>query len=196
MKIISGFFVYRVYITYKSHFSSSDADISKYNYNLFNVSYDAFLSTKGVHYYDKIAKRIQKEKEVVNLFISAFIDNPNTWIGDIFLNLSHYINLKEERENRLSNLSYLFKKDCINMIAKGLLFNNELGNFVFNEFTQANIELETFIIFKKIFNFSLDNNIEYDYIYRVKYEKYEFLLNINTEKYKLLLKEAIMSFRD
>ena len=82
------------------------------------------------------------------------------------------------------------------MIDKGLKFSPDMGDFVFNEFMQSNIELETFIIFKKIFNFSIDKNVTYDYIYKCKYEKYEFLLNIDTEKYKLILKEVIMSFRD
>jgi hypothetical protein len=154
------------------------------------------LNARGQHFYDKIAKKLQKEKEIVNLFISAFIDNPEIWIGDIWLNLPYYIELKEERENRLANISYLFKKDCINIIDKGLKFNSDMGNFIFNEFMQSNIELETFIIFKKMFKFSIDNNVTYDYIYRVKYEKYEFLLNIDAEKYKSILKEVIMSFRD
>jgi len=196
MKIVSGFFVYKVYVTYKAHFNQPNADISKYNYALFNVEYTSFLNTKGQYYYDKLAKRIQKESELVSLFISAFLNNPNTWIGDIVMDLSFYIELKEARESRIANLNYLFRKDCINMIVKGLKFDNGIDEFVFKEFMDSNIELETFIIFKQMFDFNLDNNITYDYTYKGKYLKYEYLLKVNLKKYKLLLREALMSFRD
>ena len=196
MNIISGFFVYKVYISYKSHFTQPSADISKYGFNLFNIPYETFLKTKGHMYYDKIAKIMKKENEVVSLFISAFLDNPSVWIGDICLNINHYIELKNKREGRILNLPYLFRKDCKYMLERGMVFDNTIAEFVYEEFMMSNIELETFIIFKKIFNFSLDNNVTYDYIYKGKYEKYEFLIKIDENKYKKILEEAIMLMRD
>ena len=147
---------------------------------------------KHIHFYDTIAKKLKKEEYIINLFIAAFIDDPNTWIGDICLNLSHYIDLKEKREGHIANLSYTFKRNCIMLMQKGMKFNDTLQDFIFAEFMASEIDVETFIIFKKIFNFTLDKNINYDYIYRGKYEKYEFLLNVDIEKYKNLLKESIM----
>ena len=196
MKIVSGFFVYRVYITYKAHFSSSKFDINTYNYNLFNPSYSTFLTTKGIHYYDYLAKKIRTEKNVVSLFIAAFMDDPNVWIGDIYTDLEHYLDLKEIRESRIDNMSYIFKQNCVYLLEQGMRFNDKMGTFVLYRFLESNIEVETFIILKKIFIFNLDNNTNYDYLYRGKYEKYEFLLRIDTEKYKKILKEIVMTFRD
>ena len=196
MRIISGFFVYKAYVTYKAHFNQKGSDISKYNFNIFNISYETFLNTKGHHYYDNIAKKIQKESDIINLLISAFLDEPSVWIGDIWLNIHHYIDLKEVRENRIANMAYVFRRDCIYLLDSGMIFDDGLGEFVLDIFLQSNIELETFIIFRKIFEFNLDKVINYNYLYKGKYEKYEFLLNINKEKYKLILQEAIMNFRD
>ena len=89
MKIVSGFFVYKVYITYKAHFSTS-TDISKYNFRLFNISYETFINTNGKKYYDKIAKKFKTEQNVISLFVSAFVDDANLWIGDISNNISYY----------------------------------------------------------------------------------------------------------
>lgn len=196
MKIVSGFFVYRVYISYKAHFSASNTDLSKYRFRLFNPSYDAFLNTNGHSYYDKIAKLLKTEKEVTNLFISAFLDDPDIWIGSICLELDKYLDLKEQREHLIQNMSYVFAKDCKYLLTSGMKFNDALGDFAFEAVMSSSIELETFIILKKIFNFTIDNNTTYDYIYRLQYMKYEFLLNVDVEKYKLILKEAVMQNRD
>lgn len=196
MQIISGFFVYKVYVTYKAHFTQKGSDISKYNFRIFNMPYESFLKTKGQHYYDRIATKIKTENDVISLFIAAFMDNPDVWIGDIYLNLAHYMDLKNTRESRIDNISYLFKKDCINLLNDGMTFDDTLGRFIFNRLMESNIEIETFIIFKKIFNLKLDNLPLYDYIYKGKYEKYEFLLKVNTKNYKIILEEIIMTFRD
>lgn len=196
MRIISGFFVYKAYITYKTHFTQEGVDISMYGYKLFNISYESFLNTKGKYYYDKIAKKIQKESDLISLFIAVFVDSPDIWIGDIWDNINQYIELKNERESRIDNMSYLFKKDCIYLIDSGMSFDDTTGEFILSSFMKSDIELETFIILKKIFRFELDNVTAYDYFYRGKYEKYEFLLNINIEKYKIILKEVVMNSGD
>ncbi len=196
MKIVSGFYVYRAYVSYKSHFSKSSSDISKYRFNLFKIPYDTFLNTNGKQFYDKIAKRLQKEDTVIGVLISAFMEDPNLWIGDIAEELNRYIDLKDERESRINNLSYIFRQNCVYLIEDGMKFDDGMGKFVLYRFLESNIELETFIIFKKIFNFTLDGVTNYDYLYKGKYVKYEFLLDINIDKYKKILKEVLMTFRD
>jgi hypothetical protein len=183
-----------MYISYRAHFKDKETDISKYGYNAFRIPYDTFLKTRGQHYYDLLSQKVKSDKVLIPLFIATFLDDPQTWIGDIVLNYTHYNSLREIHEGRLGNLSYLFKKDCINMMDRGLKFDPSMGDFVFQQFNQSDIELETFIIFKKMFNFSLDNNTKYNYLYPCKYRKYELLLNVNMKKYKQFLKEVIMSF--
>lgn len=196
MKIVSGYFVYKVYTSYKAHFSASNTDLSKYGFRLFNPSYDTFLNTKGKQFYDKIAKKLQTEIEVTNLFIAAFLDDPDLWIGNIVSNLSRYIELKELRTGKLANMPYIFNDNCTKLLREGMKFNDDMGEFCFNALMKSSIELETFIVLKKIFNFVIDNNTTYDYIYSSKYLKYEYLLTIDVEKYKIILKEAIMQNRD
>ena len=196
MKIVSGFFVYRVYISYKAHFSASTADISKYEFGLFKPSYDAFISTKGHFYYDRIAKLLKTESEFTILFISAFLYDPDVWIGDVYMDLDKYKDLKTAREDLLQDMHYIFAKDCKHLMSTGMKFNKDLGEFVFDKLMSSSTELETFIILKKIFKFNLDNNSTYDYIYRIKYTKYEYLLKIDIDKYKSILKEVIMQSKD
>jgi len=196
MKIISGFFVYRVYISYKAHFSSTKTDISKYKFKLFNPPYEQFMNTKGHSFFDKIAKRMKTEKEVTTLFIAAFLEDPDIWIGTVCMDLPKYIDLKEKREAILQDMPYRFAKDCKTLLEAGLRFNDTMGNFVFSKFMDGSISLESFIVMKKIFKFDIDNNPTYDYIYEVKYYKYELLLEVNIKKYKQILQEVIMQLRD
>lgn len=196
MKIVSAFYVYRLYITFKAHFSQETTDISKYGFRPFKISYDTFIETRGIEYYERIAKRMKKEKDVVGLFISAFIEDPNTWIGTIADDMPRYIDLKEIRDSRLDNIKYLFQKNMLYLLDSGMKFDGSMGQFCLYRFLESNIELETFIILRKIFNFTLDNTPNYDYLYKGKYEKYEMLLNVDTEKYKKLIEEIIMSNRD
>lgn len=193
---ISGYHVYRIYLTYKTHFNSKAYSLDKYNFHLLKPSYESFLDIKGQHYYDILAEKCKKEDFISNLFIAAFMDDATLWIGDIVNNYSHYIDLKTIWEGRLANLGYTFKQECLYLLEKGMKFDDKMGEFVFQEWLNAKLTLETFIILKKMFHFSFDSNIAYDYSFGSKYEKYECLLKIDKDKYRKLLEEAIMSNRD
>jgi hypothetical protein len=192
MKIPSGFFVYKVYITYKAHFSYSNTNIAKYNFKNFNVSYNSYVNTKGKHYYIWLGQKLRNKMMVVNFFITAFIDDRDHWIGTISDNYEELINQTHSRLARLNNIEYIFKKDSIYLLDTGMKFDNTIGDFVLSAFVSSKISLETFIIFRRLFNFNLDNNPNYNYLYKVKYEKYEKLISINTDTYKQILKEVIM----
>jgi hypothetical protein len=155
------------------------------------MPYDKFNTFKGQKYCDYLAKRLKDENTLIGILISAFIKDPNTWIGEISNDLSRYRKLKEQRDNKISNLSYSFRAVCIKLLQNGLKFDNSLGEKVFDSFMKNEMSVEEFIIFKKIFNFSVDKNDSYEYIYKLKYKKYEMLLNIDIEKYKMILKEEI-----
>ncbi len=195
MKIVSGYYVFLVYRTYKAHFNSPTTDIKKYKFNVFNIPYNQFIESKTKHYCDRIAKRIKTERDVTLLLISAFKYDSSLWIGLIADELDKYIDLKEEHENTINNMPYIFKEDCLHLLKSGMKFNDEMGEFALKQLLDSKIKLESFIVLKKIFNFNLDSNSNYVYIYKVKYTKYEWLLSINTPKYKKILEEAIMIFR-
>jgi hypothetical protein len=197
MKIISGFFVYQYYVLYKAHFSDINIDITKYNGPFRKkITYDTFIKNKNQHYYDSVAIKIKEKEKLKHLLIVAFVKDPYTWIGEINDDFMHLNQLREEWEGKIANMQYLFKKDCINMFDNGLKFDQDFGTNVFKSFNDGNIELETFIILRKIFNFSLDGIFEYDYLYKDKYLNYEQILNVDENKYKQILKEVIMTLRD
>jgi len=195
MKIVSGFYVYKAYTTYKAHFSSSNTDISKYNYQLFNVPYDRFVNVKGKQFYDKIAKILQTEEEVIHLFIAAFLHDPELWIGTIANDLHKYIDMKKELQSKYANMPYIFAKDCTFLLKEGMKFTPEMGEFCFNALMKSAIEIETFLILRKIFGLKVDNSSTYDYIYGVRFKKYELLFRVNENKYKSILQEVIMQLR-
>jgi hypothetical protein len=163
MKIASGFFVYKTYITYKAHFSAR-TDVSKYNYKNFRVSYPSYIDTKGRHYYIWLAGRLKKKPLIVNFFITAFLINKDWWIGEIADEYEEILSETHKRLSRIENMTYTFRKDATFLFESGMKFNGTLGSFVLNAFLANKISLETFIIFRRIFNFNLDNDPNYIYI--------------------------------
>lgn len=188
---ITGYYTYRIFITLKAHFNQKNFDINKYDFNYLKPSYDTFLKTKGIKFYDSLAKKAVSEKRLVNILICAFVNDPTTWIKDIVNNFNTFNENAIEWENKINNFPYIFEQDCYLLMEKGLKFDSSLGDFVFSEFCNGNISVESFIIFKKIFIFSLDNNINFEYIYKDKYSKYELLLKFDLSKYKNILEGVI-----
>jgi len=191
MKIISGFRVYRFYITLKAHFQGK-ADITAFDYNPFRFTYATYLDNKGLNYFEWLATKLRDDSTTINFFITAFLlDNTHT----IYSICDDYETIREKMEIRLGKIekmAYHFKKDCKYLIDAGWKFDKDMGNFLLNQFLSSNIELETFIILRKMFNFSLDGLPDYEYIYRDMYERYELFFSIDMEKYKTILEEAIM----
>ena len=189
--IITGYYAYRIYLTLKAHFSQDHFNINKYDFNYLTPSYETFLKTSGIKFYDILAKNVRTEKRLVNILICAFLDDPNIWIKQIVDKYSELVEITDEWESKINNLPYIFEQDCYYLMEHGLKFDSSLGEFIFSEFCNGNINVETFIIFKKIFIFSLDNNINFEYIYKDKYTKYELLLKFDLSKYKEILEGVV-----
>jgi len=188
---ITGYYAYRIFLTMKAHFNQENFDINKYDFHFLKPPYETFLKTKGIGLYDILAKKVKSEKQLVNILICAFIRDPTTWIKDIVENYSDYKKRSDKWEGKMNNFPYLFEQDCYKLMERGLKFDSSLGEFVLDEFCNGNINVETFIIFKKIFVFSLDKSLNFEYIYKHKYSKYELLLKFDLTKYKEILEGVV-----
>ena len=189
--VITGYYTYRIFLSMKAHFNQEHFDINEYEFNYLKPPYETFLKTKGMDFYDILAKKVKTENQLVNILICAFIRDPSTWIKDIIDNYSEYKKRSDEWEGKIKNFPYLFEQDCYYLMEKGLKFDKTMGDFILNEYCSSNINVETFIIFKKIFVFSLDNNLNFEYIYKHKYSKYELLLKFDLTKYKEILEGVV-----
>lgn len=188
--LITGYYAYRIFLTIKSHFNNKNYNLSDYEFNYIKPKYETFLKSNTI-FYDILAKKSKTEKELVNILICAFMKNPTIWIKDIIDDYTYYRDLKNSWESKINNFPYLFKHDIAFLLENGMSFDISIGSFVFDKLISHKIELETFIILKGIFNFCLDNDDNYKYLYPNKYVKYECILQFDLNKYKKMLEEII-----
>ena len=196
--IVTPFNVFCEYLAQKSHFSNVNYDYFKYNKKV-RASLTSFNKRRDKYWFEKTSRKYSDE-EVVDFLVSNFAlsDNPqNLWIGEI-------INSGErtytEWMRRQQSLSYLFKEQ-----SEQLLSNNKLKDvlscskghpILLKKFLGGEINLETIVIFDKIFSYrkNFDKKLD-DPIWEtvsLKIQKYSpFLNNIDIIKYKKILRDIL-----
>mgnify|MGYP003335343130 FL=1 len=194
----TGFGAYAIYNSIHLHFTSSSYNYHKYNGKT-NVSKDSFLKRKDKYHFYKLSRRFSLE-ELVNFYVSNFIDNEIKWIGDISGEdgESCYLKWKKRKES----LSYIFQND-IDFLLDQVNKPDELlvvksGNYpkLLEVTMQGRIEVETICILNDIMNFvpMWTKKITDDIIWpdwKMKIEKYTPFIEYNKTKYKLLLTQKI-----
>ena len=194
----TGFAAYAIYNSIHLHFTSSSYNYHKYNGKT-NVSKDSFLKRKDKYHFYKLSRRFSLE-ELVNFYVSNFIDNEIKWIGDISGEdgESCYLKWKKRKES----LSYIFQND-IDFLLDRVNKPDELlvvksGNYpkLLEVTMQGSIEVETTCILNKLMNFlpMWDKKVSDDIIWpdwKMKIEKYTPFIEFSETKYKLLLTQKI-----
>jgi hypothetical protein len=189
---MNGFEVYKLYLAIKLHFTSDS-----YNYFTFNgktrTTLQSFEKRRDKYFFKKLATKFSQD-ELIQYFVAHFIQNQDTWIGDISKIQSSSV--YTEWLKKIQSMSFVFSNDVENLLKD----NNFEEIFkvktthppLIKKYLSQSITLETLVIFNQLLNFikDFDKSIQDPIIWpdlKRKVLKYEPFLSIDRPKYKQIL---------
>lgn len=194
-----AFEAYIVYVALKRHFTTDSYDYFKYNGKV-KASVDSFLKRKDKILFAKLAKG--KQSYLTEFLVSAFIVNPNIWIGEL-LSEGAEQNYKEWKK-RQESLTYQFKteidflRDYDTPDSFQEFFSAPTDGSHPKPFTmlmKGELSLETYIILDMILTFTKRyDKIYSDPLYKEKQrlcKKYQPFLEVNLQKMKSHLRQVL-----
>ena len=94
-----GFDVYKIYLGVKLHFTTDTYDYHKYTGKV-NATLDSFTKRKDRYFFYKLSTRYSPS-EVLDFFVSNFIDDSKKWIGNLLNDDGHktYLNYRKYFES-------------------------------------------------------------------------------------------------
>jgi hypothetical protein len=189
---MNGFEVYKLYLAIKLHFTSDS-----YNYFTFNgktrTTLQSFEKRRDKYFFKKLATKFSQE-ELIQYFVAHFVQNEDTWIGDIskIENSSVYL----EWTKKIQSMSFVFSND-VDQLLKDLEFEQifkvtSTHPPLLKKYLSKSISLETLVIFNKLLNFvkDFDKTIADPVVWpelKRKVLKYEPFLLVDKPKYKQIL---------
>lgn len=189
---MSGYEVYQIYLALKLHFTTDN-----YNYFTFNgktrSNLASFEKRKDRYFFKKLATRFDHD-ELIQYFVSHFVANEGTWIGDI----SRIQNppIYTEWIEKIQNMSFVFTSDIEKLLEENnfeSIFEVSSGHpMLLKRYLANDISLETLVILNKLVRFvpDFDKKITDPIVWpeiRKKIIKYDPFLPIDTTKYKQIL---------
>tara|TARA_B100000902_G_C27069957_1_gene793497 strand:+ start:203 stop:814 length:612 start_codon:yes stop_codon:yes gene_type:complete len=200
---VNGFEVYKIYLAIKLHFTSKN---QSYDYHKHGgrttARIETFTKRRDRYFFHKLS-RTYSSNNIVDYFISNFVNNTNLWIGDI-IGRSGDENYKLWSK-KLEALHYYYEQDIeyiLSKITKKLsfddLFTSKDGQHppILKYFLSKKINFETFLILDDILKFSkrLNKDITEKVLWPKLYDRmirYQPFLKYNITKYKMTLKKKI-----
>ncbi len=193
---MTGFEVYKTYLALKLHFTKDN-----YNYFTFNgksrASQSAFDKRKDRYFFKKLAAKFDKDT-VVQYFVSHFVDNTNTWIGDISV---HSSKVYTAWKKRIQSMSFIFENDIeylLDICKFEEIFQCKSGShpILLQAHYGDRVTLETLVILNKILRYipDFDKHIKEPVVWpdtRTRVVKYEPFLQVDRHKYRCILMEKL-----
>lgn len=198
---MDAFTVYRTYLGIKSHFQHDSYDFSKYGATRAKPA--TFLKRKDKYFFEKLAAKY-KDNDIVDIFVSNFMEFDNLWVGDLFTEEKQKV-LAEYRK-RKESLDYKFQQDltklCDRVEIAGKKFNDlfaikssghpEIFKLVMSKF----IHPETYCILNDLLGFStlFDAKLSGDHFYEnysKKLRKYAAFLDLSSDSKKSYKKSVL-----
>ena len=189
---MTGFEVYKTYLAIKLHFTKDD-----YNYFTFNgksrASESSFEKRKDRYFFKKLATKFDRDT-ILQFFVSHFVENSSTWIGDISVyNSSTYNNWKK----KIQSMTFMFENDIdylIDICSFEDIFDCKSGNhpILLQAYLGERVTLESMVILNSLvkyipdFNKKINEPVVWPEV-RKKVVKYEPFLSIDKNKYKSIL---------
>jgi len=189
---VTGFEVYKTYLAIKLHFTKDD-----YNYFTFNgksrASESSFEKRKDRYFFKKLGTKFDKET-ILQFFVSHFVENSNTWIGDLSVYNSSTFNAWKKR---IQSMTFMFENDIdylIDICNFESIFDCKTGNHpvLLQAYLGERVTLETMVILNSLVKYipDFDNKIKEPIVWpdvRKKVVKYEPFLAIDKNKYRSIL---------
>ncbi len=193
---MSGFEVYKLYLAIKLHFTTDT-----YNYFTFNgksrASLQSFEKRKDRYFFKKLGTKFDNE-ELIQYFVSHFVANENTWIGNISVITDSKI--FSEWKRKIQSMSKIFEDD-VDILLKENKFENVFKVSsthppLITKYLSNSITLETLVILNQLVRYvkDFDKTITEPLVWpelKRKVVKYEPFLSIDKPKYKKILLSRI-----
>ena len=201
---MNAFECYQKYVALKLHFNSDSYDFFKYGGRV-RAKESSFNTRRDKYFFQKLASRYASS-DIIDLFVSNFLDNKSLWIGDVMSEKCEKIYLKWLK--RKESLTYLFDAD-IDFLLEYMDLNDVGFNALFRPINGHHppllkmvlfkeVGLETFIILNEILGFfpNWDNDIMDEIVWgdlKKKCEKYRpFLGDLDLDKFKNILSKKVL----
>ncbi len=193
---MTGFEVYKTYLAIKLHFSKDN-----YNYFTFHgksrASESSFEKRKDRYFFKKLATKFDQET-ILQFFVSHFVENSNTWIGDLSVYNSSTFNAWKKK---IQSMTFMFENDIdylIDITSFEKIFDCKSGNhpILLQAYLGDRITLESMVILNNLVKYipDFDKHIKEPVIWpdiRRKVVKYEPFLLVDKTKYKCILIEKL-----
>lgn len=199
--MLSPYEVYTKYLALKMHFTKPKYDFFKYSGKV-KANIDSFYKRKDTYFFEKMSRK-KNEEEVINFFVSNFInstDPSKMWIGELRSGGEKiYIAWK----SKLQSLSYRFKEDLSILTEDSHLFeslNSKTNSHpkIIKYYLANKVCIETLVILDDITGFAtkISNSSKKDPIFNDLYTKiikYKPFLKYNKKDYINQIKNYINS---
>lgn len=192
MIVMESFDAYRIYQALKLHFEKDSYDAIKYRFKT-SANPRSFWKRKDKYQFNKVAKRFQKEDDIVNYYVAHFL-NGSKWVGEMVTDEDTYTQWLKRRES----LSYLFEQDLYKIedhTFDELLISVD-GQYppIIREYLEGSISIETVVVINRITGFlrkankDITDTILWPDLY-LKISKYDpFVVVDKTKMTKIILK--------
>ena len=197
---MTGFEVYKMYLSLKQHFTKSDYDYYKYNGKV-RANEKSFEQRQDRYFFKKLATKYTGNK-LLHYFVANFVNNPKGYLRSFSEDI--YTKWKIHQES----FKYKFKQD-VNLLLDDnqfpypiefeKLFSVSSGKHpkLMRLYLSGDVSLETLVVFEtclgfvKNFDRTLSDPIWKDT--RMKVIKYKPFLKLNCQDYKVIILDTIKS---
>jgi hypothetical protein len=142
-----------------------------------------------------LVNKIQNDAEWVNILITACQRDRTITYIDLMDQYTYWKKESAKWQDHIQSITYIFTNEATEtikaMFGEGKTFDPDFPDWLLKRFIAHKMCVETFIIFKRVLDFSLDGDPNYEYLYEHQYGKYELLINVSTEKYRTILTNIV-----
>jgi len=197
-----GFDVFKTYLGIKLHFTT-DYDYIDYGGKV-NCKLETFTKRNDRYFFHKLSKQYDKY-EIVDFFVSNFLDNDKQWVGNLLQKDGKqvYLNYKKYKDG----ISYHFRNDMLlvsnDFASRSIRFDDGLGSNdgqhprLLRLYIQKKISHQSMVILDYHLNFikQWDKQITEKFVWPVlskRLKKYRKFAKFNETETKLTLKDVFV----
>lgn len=206
-RFISPKGAFMLYLMMKQHIAGK-YDIIRYNWGM-KVTDAAFDKRRDRYFFEKMSHKFHL-KDLTEIFLAVFIENPNGWAGDLVSDdamtahrelLGRYIRFNDIYREDLKNIHYFGEK--LNMpLGKIMEYNpDKMTSPIFKLLQSDMIKIETFLVLDSFLGIidQHESKMSGDIVWQNWYTKlsgYRKLVVINKDVAKRKFIEHIKAFKD
>lgn len=189
---MSDFEVYQLYLAIKLHFSSDTYDFFKFNGKT-RTNIKSFEKRKDKYFFKKLSLKFSRE-ELIQYFVAHFVQDDNTWIGDISRIGSTPI--YKNWLTKIQSMSFVFSND-MDKLLEDTKFENlfKITNThppLIKKYLAKQVSLETLVILNTLVKYmkDFDTKITDPLVWpdiKKRVVKYEPFLSVDRPKYKQIV---------